>query len=131
LDEHKSKQLSFMSFLRQIQQTKIIKFLGGRYVVVTDFWNGTYCHHCTESDVFPTANYFMPVFHLFLSINVLLVGNWLLALKQWTTIKRAFDNVLRPKFSQENFWTERTIPLVTHDKVVKLTPLRSLLSSFV
>jgi len=45
----------------------------------------------------------MPVFHLFLSINLLLVGNWLLALKQWTTIKRTFDNILRPKFNQENY----------------------------
>lgn len=42
-----------------------------------------------------------------------------------------FDNSLRLKFIQERFWTERTIPIVTHDKMAYSTPLRSLLSSFV
>lgn len=42
--------------------------------------------------------------------------------QQWTTFKGNFDTILSLVFSQENFSTEKLIPLVTYDKPAKQTP---------
>jgi len=41
----------------------------------------------------------MPVFNLFQSINPLLVLKLVITTKQWTTIERNFDDILRLEFN--------------------------------
>jgi len=59
------------------------------------------------------------VFFQFISVNQsIVIFKLVITTKQWTTIERNFENILGLKSNQENFWTEKIIPLVTHDNLV-------------